>query len=79
MRDVVDVGHDEEARDVAELAAVFRLDTVGVQVVEEGFDDGVGFGDVHLLGVEFGHLGVVQAGEVWPASLQDELVHMDWG
>ncbi len=75
--DVVDVGHDEEAGDIAELAAVFGLDAVGVEVVEEGFDDRVGLGDVHFLGMKFGHLGVVQTSEVWPASLEDKLVDMD--
>lgn len=78
VRNVVDVGHDEETGDVGQLAAVFGLDAVGVEVVEEGLDDGVRLGDVHLLGVKFGHLGIVETGEVWPASLEDELVNVDW-
>ena len=50
---------------------------VGVEVVEESADDGVGLWDVHFLGMEFGHLSGVDASEVWPASLEDQLVDMD--
>jgi len=39
MRYIVDIGHDEQAGDVAKLAAVLGLDAVGVEVIEEGFDD----------------------------------------
>ena len=79
MWDVVDVGHDQEAGNVAELAAVFWLDAVGVEIIEEGLHDGIGLGDVHLLGVELSHLGIVKTSEVWPAGLEDKFVYVNRG
>jgi len=77
--DVVDVGHYKEACDIAQLTAVFGLDAVSVEVIEECLDDGIWLGDVHLLGMKFGHLGIIKTCEVWPASLEDELVDVNWG
>lgn len=53
------------------------MDAVGVEVVEEGLDYSVGLGDVHLFGVKFCHLCVIETSEVWPSSLEDEFVDMD--
>ena len=77
MRDVIDVGHDQHTSNVAQLFAIFWLDAISVQVVEEGFDHRVWFGDVHLLGVEFCHLGGVKTSEVIPTGLEDEFVDMN--
>ena len=34
---------------------------------------------MHFLGMEFSHLGGVEAREVWPTGLEDEFVDIDGG
>ena len=77
MRERVQVGQDEETG--GERDGEGGREGVGVEVVEEGFGCCVGFGEDEFVGVVFGHFGVEEAFEVWPAGLQDEGVAVDYG
>ena len=52
-------------------------DAVCIEIIEEGADDRIGFGDVHFLGLELGHLGGVDTGEVGPTGLEDQFMDVD--
>jgi hypothetical protein len=82
---VVDVAHYQHISDVFKSGSTEAVrfcgrtgDAIGVEVVEEGFDGRIGFRDVHTSGVKLLHLGVVEAGEMWPSSAKDEPVNMNW-
>jgi len=76
VRYVVDVGHDEKPRNVAQFFTVFGMNAVGIEIIEECFDNGIGLGDVHFLGVEFGHLSGIEACKMGPAGLEYEFVNI---
>ena len=53
-------------------------DGVGVEVVEEGADNRIGFRDMHALVMVFHHFGCIEAFEVRPTGLEDHFVDVNW-